>query len=755
MVYYGRSANEHVDLTLALVVEGIPFAFVERTLATTPTGYGGRTPIVCLTRVEEGEAAIDYAERRETASTLDVEMLDDDTGALAALFAAGTRALTWVKADATESDTNIGLASTAGISSSDFLYVGAETVFVTSVGVGSIDVTRGELLSAAAPLSGTTTDGDEVYTVPPFWRGRRAWLYSYAPDGAGLYTETLLGTYVVDEAPRHAGDQRWSLRLAGIVQEYWERSVGVGINDTPILDLVGESPFLPAYDLTTTPPSVDFRCADRLAFRMPAAAWPPFALISTSLGTSIHEVTGHDSLTGDVTVVFDSSFGTRRPVSAYDLAGGTARPLAVVQAPGSASILIVLLSDDGQDLSGGNYLPGRDPSTTHDPGWRLGAGFTTDEVDVSAFDDVTAIPSMAIVIDSERKVTDILREWALLTGTIIVSTAAGKIKPITVAAQRTTGTRTLGADDVIPDGPVSVEHDEAGVYPLATVRCGYSPITGEFTDEINLIDTSLAKRYRRTPQRRELEFRSVDIFDSARPRFAREQSGGWLHPASYTPGEAVTMFSDIMRGDGALARRFLSLSLSHEHLDLRLGDLVTIGSDLPDAYDLPDFRGASVVGATCRVVARRPRYDQARVDVRLELLDRLLHVCPSAVITAHDGSGTLTLSTSTPEVPGSGFPSNGFWIGAVVKMYDRSSLSGVAVVESGTVTAIPSTTQITVDPKPTFAVQANADYVVLDPEASADGTNGDGYTLIEFAKLADDDGTAGSNASTDNEPRWR
>ena len=92
MTYYGRAANEHVDLHLALVVEGIPFVFVERSLSTTPTSYGGRTPIVCLTRVEEGEAAIDFNERRETASTLDVEMLDEgDT--LADLFAAGTRAV--------------------------------------------------------------------------------------------------------------------------------------------------------------------------------------------------------------------------------------------------------------------------------------------------------------------------------------------------------------------------------------------------------------------------------------------------------------------------------------------------------------------------------------------------------------------------------------------------------------------------------------------------------------------------------------
>lgn len=750
MTYYGRAANEHVDLHLSVVVEGIPFVFVERTLPTTPAGYGGRTPIVCLTRVEEGEAAIDYNERRETASTLDVEMLDE-SAVLADLFAAGTRAVGWVAANAAVADTTIYPNTDTPFADGDIIYVGAETIAIGVVAGGPPEFTlctRGAFGSAASPLNGTSTDGDDIYTVPPFWRGRRAWLYGYAPDGVGNYTETLLGTYIVDEAPRHAGDLRWSLRLAGIVQEYWERSVGVGLRDT---QTVGYGTWTngvpPTYEVTVDDPS---------ALRMPSAAWPAYARVEDELGTSIVRLIDVDTISETITLSDEGEFGTRdlRDLADYRPPAWTIRPLAVVRAPGSASILVVLLSDDGQDLSGGNYLPGRDPSSTHDPGWRLGAGFTSSEVDVAAFDDITAVPPMAIVIDGERKVTDILREWALLTGTVIVSTVDGKIKPITVAAQRTANTRTIGADDVIPDGPIAVEHDEGSVYALATVRCGYSPITGEFTDEINLIDTSLAKRYRRTPQRREMEFRSVDVFDRARPRFAREQSGGWLHPARYTPGEAVTMFSDIVRGDGALARRFLSLSLSHEHLDLRLGDLVTIGSDLPDAYDLPDFRGSTIVGATCRVVARRPRYDQARVDVRLELLDRLLHVCPSAVITAHS-SGLLTLSTTTPETPASGFPTNGFWVGAAVLVVDRSSLSGTPKVDSLTVSSISSTTQMQLSGSLSFTLEAGVDYVVLDPESSAAGTNGDGYSLIELAKLADDDGSAGSNANTDNEPRWR
>lgn len=749
MAYYGRTANEHVDLHLSVVVEGIPFVFVERNLPTTPASYGGRTPIVCLTRVEEGESTLSYEDRREMAATLDLEMLDE-AGVLADLFATASRSTGWIQGVFTSSDTGLEVNSTTPYAAGQHVYVGAETITVGTVASGTLltGCTRGAFGSTAQPLNGTTTDGDEVYTAPPYWRGRRVSLYGHAPDGAGLYTSTLLGTYLVDESPVQAGDLRWTLRCAGIVQEYWERSVGVGLRNA---QTVGYGTWTNA-----VPPTYEITVDDAAAFRMPAASWPTYARVEDEAGTSIVRLLDVDTVSETITVSQDGSFGTPdlRNLADYNPPGWTMRPVAIVQAPGSASILVVLLSDDGQDLSGGNYLPGRDPSSTHDPGWRLGAGFTAAEVDTAAFNAITAIPSMAIVIDGERKVTDILKEWALLTGTMIVSTADGKIKPITVAAQRTINTRTIGADDVIPDGAVSVVHDEAGIYPLATIRCGYSPITGEFTDEINLIDTSLAKRYRRTPQRRDLEFRSVDVFDGTRPRFAREQSGGWLHPARYTASETVTMMADLMRGDGALARRFLSLSLTHEHLDLRIGDLVTIGTDLPDAYELPDFRGSTIVGATCRVVARRPRYDQARVDVRLELLDRLLHVCPAATITAYDGIKTYTLSTTAPEVSGTS-PAHDFWIGAGVLIVDRSSLATTPATHLTTITAIPSTTQITVDTLPSFTVQNGVDYVVLNPETSTAGISASGYSLIEMAKLADDDGTAGSNANTDNEPRWR
>lgn len=745
MTYYGRSANEHVDLHLALRVEGIPYAFVTRTIPGSPSALSGYTQVVCMTGVTEGEAVLDLVERREMAATLDVDMLDTDADLFRTLFASAARPVTWIQTAFTSSDTDLEVQDAAAVSSGDVVYIGDETVVVGTVSGANdwLGCTRGAYGSTARALFGDTSTGDNAYTTPPHWRGRRARLYGYALDGAGTYTETLLGVYLVDESPRHTGGKAWALRLAGIVQEYWERVCGLGVEAVTITDVAD---FSTAGDWT-----IELAVTDDKKLRT-SATIDTYALVNSDVGVGIHKIEAVDGTAGTVTLAYDPSFQTARGVRVADFAG-TVRQVAVVQLPGAAGILSVLLSDEGQALSGGDYLPGRPPSESADLGWRLGAAFASSEVDSTAFDAITAVPPMTMIIDGERKVTDILREWCFLTGTAVVTTVDGKIKPVPIGSVRGSSATAIGAADIVPEGPIEVIHDEGTVFPILKAQAGYSPITGEFHDEVNLIDADLAKRYRRAPQVFDIELRSIDVWEPPNSGPARPSSG-WRHPTRQRASAIVTMLADLMRGAGG-ARRLVRLSLSHEHLSLRLGDVVVLGTDLPEAFDeLPDMRGSTLRGATCRVVARRPRYDQARVDVQLEVMDRLLHVCPAAVISSV-ASATLTLSTTTPEVPQSGFPANGFYIGAAVRVVDRSSLSGTPVVDSRTIANIPATNQVTLSSAPSFAVQSGVDYVVLDPENSADGTNGDGYQLIEFAKLADVDGTAGVNADTDNEPRWR
>jgi len=740
MAYYGRTSNEHVDLHLSVVIEGIPVVFVERNLPTSPAVWGGRTPIVCLTRVEEGESTLSYEDRREMAATLDLEMLDD-AGVLADLFATASRSVTWASATSTASATTITLASTAALVGGQHIYVGAETITVGTVASGTslTGCTRGVFGSTAAALYGTASDGDSVYVVPPFWRGRRVSLYGHAPDGAGLYTSTLLGTYLIDEAPVQAGDLRWTLRCAGIVQEYWERSIGLGLREQAALEV------------TVISTSIGVRVEDATAFRL-GSSFPTYAAIdATSIRSgrevfAIYEVASVDTTNDIVQLALSPSFGTPHILTGVGFLDATIRPVATFS--GSA-LLYLLLSREGQGATSYDRMPGRLPASTYEGGWRMGAAFTTAEVDVAAFEAVPFVNSL-FVVEREEKLTDVLREWTLLTNTAIVSTVDGKIKPITLAPPRIVNTTTIGADDVIPDGPLTVTCDEANVYPLLTVRGGYDIRSGDFTVEAPLINVDLAKKYQRNSNKLEMEIKSIGIDGGFPIGF---DAPAWRNPVSMRVEDLIVYVDAVMKGS-TLGRRFLSLSLSHEHLGLRIGDVVTLGTDLPDAYDLPDFRGGSILGLSARVVARRPRYDQARVDVRLELLDRLLHVCPAATITAFDGVKTYTLSTTAPEVSGTS-PANDFWIGAGITIVDRSSLATTPATHATNINTLPSTTQINVDSIPAFAVEIGVDYVVLNPETSTTGTSASGYSLIELAKLADSDGNAGANANTDNEPRWR
>lgn len=740
-MYYGRSVNEHVDLHLALIVEGIPYAFVERTIPGSPSAIGTRTQVVCITRVEEGEATLDYVDRRETAATLDIEMMDTHDGLFLSLFATASRAITWVTANATSSATSLSLDNTVAVGSE--IYVGAETITVGTVASSTslTGCTRGAFGSTASELKGTSSDGDSVYATPPFWRGRRASLYAYAPDSAGLYTETLLGTYIVDEAPIQAGDKRWTMRLAGIVQEYWERSVGVGLREQAAKAVISVS--------TTILVWVE----DATAFRL-GTSFPAFVSIEATTPNgrdvfAIYEIASVDTSTNFIGLTLSPSYGTPHILTGVGTLDATIRPLATFSA---SALLYLLLSREGQGATSYDRLPGRLPANTYDAGWRMGAAFTSSEVDVAAFEAVPPVNGF-FVVDEEARLTDVLREWTLLSNTAIVSTVDGKIKPITLAAPRLTNTVTIGADDVIPDGPVSVTCDESNVYPFVNVRGGYDVRSREFTVEANLLNVELAKKYQRNTNRLEVEIKSIGI-DGGVPTGTDRPA--WRNPVSMSVEELIVYVDSIMKGS-TLGRRFLTLSLSHQHLGLRIGDVVTIGNDLPDAYTtLPDFRGGTITGLSARVVSRRPRYDQARVDVMLEFIDRRLHVCPAAVIASHvadspsAGKTTLTLATTGPEVSGTS-PASDFFNGCAVLVVDRSTPANTQSKQAPTATA-PTTLVIE---SPSFTIQNNVDYVVLDPENSGNGTTASGYTLIEFAKLADSDGNAGSNADTDNEPRWR
>ena len=754
MTFYAdlSGTDAHADLVLAVRVEGVPTAFVERAIpAASAPALSGYTQFVGLTRVEEGEAVLDMEERREMGATLDVELLDDTAGTLSALFAVNSRRLTWLTADALVAATSLTVQSTTGLVNGQTIYSDSETITIGTVASATslTGCTRGAFGSTASALYGTAGDGDALYTVPPSWLGRRAYLYGYTLTADGRADEQLLGVWIVDEAPRCTGDGIWSLRFAGVAQEIYGRSVGVGLREAKPTGTV-------TFGTSSGRQTATFTVDDSTGFRL-GSLFPTYVLIEFAGDEGETEFTICELQavalppgTQTITVFLDgtpwappprtTSNGSSKPASVM-------RPIAFVGGS-PQSLLYVLTSKEGQAATSFDRLPGRLASSVYNTAWRMGAGLTTAEVDTTAFSAIYEARTSMMIIDREQSVSDLLREWCLLNGTATRIAIDGKLAPFSLAPQRVTAT-TIGPDDVIPDSRIEVQADETALSPLGSVKCSYNPFSRDHDVELELVDASLAKRYPRNQARRDLEFRSIGCSDGA---LVDTGSPPFNHPAALSAGEIATIAADIMRGDNGLARRYVSLSLTMAHLDLRIGDVVTLSSSLPTAFStLPDLRGGTIAGKRARVVARRPRYDAARVDVRLLILDPLLVIPPAATITAVAGT-TLTISTSTDEVSGA-FAGNDFIAGAAVRIYDVSG----GAVHLTTVSSILSNTQIVVASAPAFAIQTGVDYVVLSPAASTvGGTSFNGYSMSEFATVASDAGTiTASNSEVTTSPRWR
>jgi hypothetical protein len=714
MSYYGRTANEHVDVTMALVVEGIPTVFTERSIATTaPASWNGGTQAACITRVEEGEASLDLTERRETAATLDVDILDD--GSLTTLFASASRRATFAIASATSSAATIAVDSTAGMVAGQAIYIGSETIVIGTVASGQFltGCTRGAYGSKAAAIFADASDGDSVYLRPPSWRGRRAKLYGW---GA---TETLLGTYILDDAPVQQGDQSWSLRFATVAQEYFERVIGLGLRS------VGASR---VSVITTTTISVIVE--DAKAFRI-GTNFPTYAIFEYDDGASIYRVESVDTVNNVIGVSVQPFFETPHiltGVGAFTRAPVTVRPLAVFG--GRGAMLNVLLSSEGQNtgVHGWDRLPGRVSASTYDAGWRMGAAFDPSEVSISEFETQPETES-TFVVSKERKLTDMLREWTLLTNTAIVTTVDGKIRPISLSPPRLSNTTTIGASSIIPDGAVSVLADENNVYPLIEIKAGYDPINDSYVDSFFALNGDLAKRYPRATGKLSVEISSIGVAGKYPSNVSRPP---WTNPVSMRP-DAMIPFVDALMKPSTTGRRIVSISLSQEHLALRLGDVVTFGNDLPSGFAVPDMRGGTILGASGRIISRRPRYDQARVDVKIELFDRRLHVCPSTLITGIAGN-TITLAVGNVENSIAN-PAEHYIVGSEVLIVDRSQGGGAGAPWLAVVTAIPSGTQLTLDAVPTLVSNgwtiAALDTVTLVPGGS--GTSTSGYSGLEAA----------------------
>lgn len=771
MAFFDRFSQRdtRVDLSLALRVEGIPFVFVERTHAGATFGLPGsvftQLVVVAEDGFTEGETSVDLDERREKGATLDVSLIDDDARTLRALFATNARRKGWITQDFDASISTLTVNSNTIAAAGSTVYIGSETIILGAVfGLSTYtSCVRGAFGSTASPLYGLSVDGDSVYSSVPAWRGRRAYLYGYTSDDNGGEFEELLSTWLVDESPSNDGDLRWRLRLGGLAHEYYSRALYVGVQTAKS---VGPTAHAVSAGIRRTSTQVDV--PRNLAV---GANWPTYAIVESeenrNMGTddapeletvtasTIHEVLFVDTLLGGVTVSTDPSFGVDPMLARIK----TLRPLLAAGGTIGAAVLYPLMSRLGDGVASTyDRLVGRDGISIYDGGWSLGAKFTANEIDIASFTAISPA-AWALCVAREIEVGALLTEYGILSGCITRINRLGQLTLVPLA-ERVTSTFIIDASTVDPSVEPSVFHDETALTPLLTASTNYDPVLDDFAATFNFTDVDLLKRYPRDPQRRSIELFTQSI-DLSTARAAAISPYTKFRPAVTVDAGAIanTIVRDVQRGDGGAGRRYVSLAVTFAGLTVRVGDVLRIGTDLPEGFaGLPDFEGGTIAGKTARVIGRRPDWREGLVRLRLQIIDSALVVCPAATITAIVGT-TITLSTVEIEVSDGGNPQGDFYAGASVRIYDRSALiaGGAPVVAFATVLAILSAPpRLQLSAAPPFAIQVGVDYVVLDPKTTTtNSSNSKGFALTDMATLADGDGVGVDGAGNVTEPRWR
>lgn len=672
--FLGRlDGNDGRDLRLYITIDGIADVFQEGSVDVPSTFVAASRPRRrVIQTIEHGQSELDLDRRRMVGGSLRVVLLDDAAGTLADLFGSRSRRGTFVTSTVSTTATTIPVQDTLLLPLLNGpVYIGGETITYTGSTLTSLTgCTRGAFGSRAQRHVGGTQQGASVFAQPASWVGRRVRLFGYFLEDDGTTTTSLrsaLDTFRLEQAPAYLGQGRWELRCSHLSDEVAARRLGDG------LQKVALQPTEPTISVTqlvwkTEQQTNQFPTP-------PASYWPSYAAVrfqdddsvavlrwrsTLDVGTSTTEIrTDRDGDRGTVQRVRDGSIGESIEHWVI-LEGGNAGTLA----------LFALTSIIGDGANGGyDILPGtqRDTGAGGDE-MRFGAGIPLAEIDTSAFISVgnNAIGGWSYIIHTAVDVADFLRDFCLATESFWFVDSAGLLTVRRLSEARTTPAVTIG--DSLATGEPTVELAEEFIYPRARVKAGYDPVDGEFRDSLTVIDVEMANRYPERGDTLELETRGFAL------------SRGSVTRGLISRAALETLVRRAMVDDGR-GRLYVQVRCLLPALRLGLGDVVTL------QLDLPDYEGGTLSGRRARVVSRQPDYDAGVVDLRLQVLEQLLHFAPACVIQSAAGT-TLTLRTTGPEIP-DGLPARMFGVGWNVAIINPTT--GVVVTTTVASTTSPAT----------------------------------------------------------------
>lgn len=727
---------------LYFTIQGVPNVFQEDETdvpSTLETSTRPRTKLI--DKIEISPSKLNIARRRMEGGTLTITLIDDDDRTLATLFQSRSRRKAYLTQDHTTSVGTITQSRTTGLTSP--VYVDAETI--TFTGTTSTTLTgagRGAFGSTAQAHLGSSTTGSEVFQFPPNWKGRRITLKSYFLNDDGTTTSALSrteGVYSIEKAPKLNKDGTWTITCSTLADEFFGKKIGVGIRDIEINARLREA----AAGLARADVNVGAGAAMNafvvggvdtyVLFRLTDDTFSCKRLHSQETSTTIRVDLAERALPQGEFSELIAEMGPGVPVT-------RARHIAILEGAPGVLALQILTSRLGDATNGSrDVLPGFDAPDEGEPSWRFGAGIASSDISTSSFTSGD-LPDdhMTFVIDEEMTVEDFLFDFCLATNTFAYVTRAGLLAVKQMANTSNTSSMTIDDDMIAGDEEPEIFADEESIYPSIQMLCNYDPLSREYCGEAVMNDGRLRARYPQNDQVLQLSSKSIVI--SEKPLGKVKTSEGQVQEISRRSISVDELQNKMRRIQMATGRPdgYVKMRCHLPVLDLDLGDLVEL------TVEVPDLEGeTSMTAKLCRVVELGPRWDDAEVDVTLQLLERRFVVAVGCRIASVDGSGTiLTLTTGSGNIESNSTSQPGFDFAVdwPVRIYDVDA----GTVKQRIITVVSGTT-IRVDSAIGFAIEANVDFVIVDDQSAADATENlfgfDGNDLLY--QMRDDEYASG------------
>lgn len=717
------AAGDGHNLRLYVTIQGIANVFQEDATDLPSTVEAiSRPRTKLITSIEQSETRLNLATRRIEGGSLTIRLQDDDAGTLAALFAPRSRRKTYIAANHTTGATTITVASNTWATGAQIFYVGGETIVAGAKSGTTLftGCTRGAFNSEAQTHNGDSTQGEFVFNVPPSWAGRRVYLTGYFVNDDGTTTSALtqaLGTFMLSAAPKHLGDDQWELACVDLVEEFGNKKIGGGLFDVQLPQGT----------------KVNLSANNNSKVQVGAGAnFNQFAVGNepTFVRFTIDGDTYFASLIGQVST--DSIEFERIAAIGYDISN--LRHIAIMTSDPGTIAQKIIASRVGDTTNGSNdVLPGLDQSNFGGDEWRMGAGISFSDLDGTSFANAAKSASLpwSYVIDDEIALSDFLFEFCLITSSAWGVSRAGKLTIYPMVYDGSTSTVTVTTSMIADDQPLTMQYAEDEIYPRVRMECNYDLGTQQYKETIAIYDVQLQRRYPHREARLDLRSRGL-VVDTG--------YNGAGRPA-ITLEAAHSALRQVQAGTGR-GRAYLSGVFHLPILAAEIGSIVTLS-----AVPIVDLEGnTSITSRLARIVSMRPRYDDAVVDVTLDLIDQLYRIAPAAIISTLVGSD-LILQTTGPETA-SAAPARMFPAGCAIEAWDVSA----GVVVAHTITAIVNDNRVTLDSALGFTLDPGVDFIRLaSMTLGTTTTSDDGYSSFDFLYQMPADETS---VAPDTPTRW-